>query len=255
MNLVKKLILASSAIALTLSPAYASSFSDSQKQDLHQIIHQYLTDNPEVLMEASQAYKAKQMQQMRDKANTFIRAHKKQFFQDHKAPTAGNAHGDITLVEFFDYQCGHCKQMAGTVHELIQNDKNIRLVFKQLPIFKGGSLTAAKAALAANNQGKFLSFHDALMAEKKPLTDKNIYAIAAQVGLNVKKLKHDMNSSEVTRQIEANTQLAQEFLQGTVGYVFTPIFVVGNQSGSKFQFIPGGLDLPGLQKVISGLRA
>ena len=243
------------ATMLTMSMAQAASFDGAQSHAIEHIVHQYLLDNPEVLVEASEAYKNKQMSTMKVKANGFISSHKKDFFSDKSNPVAGNTKGDVTLVEFFDYQCGHCKEMAQTVHNIMKEDKNLRVVFKQLPIFKGGSIIAAKAALAAEKQGKFVPFHEALLQAKKPLTEKNILSIAKSSGLDVKKLKKDMNSEIIAKQIEDNSKLAQSFLQDSVGYVFTPIFVVGNQSGDKFQFIPGGLDYAHMKKVIKEIRS
>jgi protein-disulfide isomerase len=255
MTIKNKIVLSVALLALACTGASAQNFSNTQKTDIEKIVHQYLTDNPEVLVEASQAYKDKQMQEMKTKANAFISTHKSAFFSDKNAPVAGNPKGNVTLVEFFDYQCGHCKQMASTVQKLIRKDKNLRVVFKELPIFKGNSMMAAKAALAANQQSKFIGFHDGMMTSKQPLNDKNIMAIANSNGLDVSRLKKDMASTRISKQIEDNMGLAQSFLQSTVGYVFTPIFVVGNQSGSKFQFIPGGLDYQNLTKIINEMRS
>lgn len=250
---LKHWILSSALLAMPF--AQAASFDGSQTQAIEHIVHQYLLDNPEVLVEASQAYKSKQMTSMKAKASDFIAAHKKDFFSDKSNPVAGNSKGNVTLVEFFDYQCGHCKEMAQTVHKLAQEDKNLRIVFKQLPIFKGGSIIAAKAALAAGKQGKFVPLHEALLEAKKPLTEDNILAIAKTAGLDITKLKKDMGSDAISKQIDGNMKLAQSFLQDSVGYVFTPIFVVGNQSGDKFKFIPGGLDYNNMKKVIKDVRS
>ncbi len=253
MTQIKHLLL---SLALAVTPlAQAASFDNAQTKDIEGIIHKYLMANPEVLVEASQAYKNKQMSSMKEKANQYITSHKKDFFSDKSNPVAGNSKGDVTLVEFFDYQCGHCKEMVSTVHKLMQEDKNLRVVFKQLPIFQGSSITAAKAALAAEKQHKFIAFHEALLKEKKALTQDQIMKIAKIAGLDLNQLKKDMDSEAVTKQIEANTQLAQSFLKDSVGYVFTPIFVVADQSGSKFQFIPGGLDYDNMKKVIKEVRS
>jgi protein-disulfide isomerase len=254
-KLCQKLLLGAAMLTMPLTMAYAASFSSSQTKDIESIVHGYLTSNPEVLVEASQAYKNKQLSTMKQKANNFIGSHKKEFFGDSHSPVAGNAKGNVTLVEFFDYQCGHCKQMASTMTKLTSNDKNLRVVYKQLPIFKGGSLIAAKAALAAEKQGKFMAMHEGLMNAKKPLTETNIMAIAKSSGLNVKQLQKDMASSAIQKQIDANMKLAESFLKQSVGYVFTPIFVVSNQSGSKYQFIPGGLDYASMTKMIKEMRS
>ena len=99
-------------------------------------------------------------------------------------------------------------------------------------------------------QGKFSTFHDQLMKTKKPMTNDNIMAIAKECGLDIAKLKKDMNSKAVQNQIDANMKLAQDFLQDSIGYVFTPIFVIGNKDASQFEFIPGGLDYKSMQSMI-----
>jgi protein-disulfide isomerase len=248
-----KKILTASALIIALPMALAS-FSEAQTKDIQHIVEGYIMDNPEILVKASESYKNKQMTQMKSKANSYIQSHKADFFSDQISPSVGNPRGDVTLIEFFDYQCGHCKQMASTLSKLASNDKNLKIIYKQLPIFKGGSKIAAQAALAADMQGKFSVFHDKLMNSKKPMTDDNIIAIAKECSLDIAKLKKDMNSKSVQNQIDANMKLAQDFLQDSIGYVFTPIFVIGNKDASQFEFIPGGLDYKSMQQMIKRMR-
>lgn len=248
-----KKAIVSSALMLTIPFAFAE-FSSAQTKDIQQIVESYLTDNPEVIVKASESYKNKQMIAMKTKANAYIKSHKADFFQDTQSPSAGNPQGDVTLVEFFDYQCGHCKQMASTLSKLASTDKNLKIVYKQLPIFSGGSKTAAQAALAADMQGKFNHFHEKLMSTKEPMTDNNIMALAKQSGLDIDRLKKDMKSQAVQDQIDSNMKLAQDFLKDSIGYVFTPIFVIGKQDGSQFEFIPGGLDYNSMKQMVQRMR-
>lgn len=248
-----KKILLSSALVLSVPFAWAS-FSETETKDIQKIVEGYLLDNPEILVKASESYKTKQMNQMKSKASAYIKSHKTDFFHDKTSPSAGNANGQVILVEFFDYQCGHCKQMAPILDKLISKNKDLKVVYKHLPIFKGGSKIASEAAIAAHMQGKNERFHEKLMQTKKPMTEENIMDIAKNCGLDIAKLKKDMKSKTVQAQIDANMKLAQDFLNDSVGYVFTPIFVIGNKEGSQFEFIPGGLDQASMQTMIKRMR-
>ncbi len=212
----------------------AAPLSTQQVQQIEQVVHDYLVKNPQVLVEASEALR-NQMQQGQEKAASgAIRSHSKQLFSNSNSPVAGNPQGTVTLVEFFDYQCGHCKEMAGIVGTLIKQNSNLRVVFKELPIFGGASDLAAQAALAAQKQGKFYAFHEALMQASNPLDETKIMDVAKSVGLNTATLATDMKSAAIAQEIKANTQLAQDLqLMGT------PAFVLANRAGTRFAFIPG----------------
>jgi protein-disulfide isomerase len=171
-------------------------------------------------------------------------------FGQRNDPVAGNAQGKVTLVEFFDYQCSHCINMRSTIDALIKDNPNLRVVFKDFPISGDVSLYAAKAALAANKQGKYLVLHDMLLKSGASLTENKVLALAASAGVDTKKLKEDMNSSEVDQQIKAIYQLAQTLqLQGT------PAFYVGRTvmpatPSASIDFINGQVMQQVLQQAI-----
>lgn len=237
-------------VALTLSiSAFAGSFNAGQVKQIQQIVHNYLIKNPQVLVEASQALQAQQQKQMQKEAMKGVKANKKQLFNDKNSPSVGSAKAPVTLVEFFDYQCGHCRAMAPVLSKLISGDKNIHVVFKELPIFGGNSQYAATAALASVKQGKYYAFHNALFSATGPLDKKTVLKLAKQAGLNTQQLQSDMKSPAVKKQIQDNFKLAQSLkIQGT------PTFVLSNNAETKFQFIPGATSADNLKNLIKSLK-
>ena len=150
-----------------------------------------LVKNPEVLVEALQVLQKKQMDQARKtmhKTEETAPKFAEVLFHQAGDPMAGNANGKVTVVEFFDYQCSHCVDMAPVIDSLIKADPNVRVVFKEFPIRGPLSEYAAKAALAASAQGKYFEFHKALMdqiSQKQPLTEDSVLKAAQKVGLNI----------------------------------------------------------------------
>lgn len=143
-------------------------------------------------------------------------------------PIAGNANGKVTMVEFFDYQCGHCVDMAPVVSSLIKINPNLRVIFKEFPIRGPMSDYASRAALAANKQGKYYQFNHALFTANQDLTEEVILQIAKSVGLNIAKLQKDMRDPKINAQLEANKKLAQKLqIPGT------PAFFIGPSGANK----------------------
>lgn len=163
-------------------------------------------------------------------------------------PVGGNPNGKVTIVEFFDYQCGHCIAMAPVMQNIIQHNPDVRVVYKEFPIRRGMSELAAKAALAANEQGKYASFSHALLSVNQPLTPALIFSLAQNAGINVKKLKQDMNSKNIQNQINTTKQLA-----AALNIPGTPAFFIGktNVVNGQFQFVPGEMSQSELQDAIN----
>lgn len=237
-----------STTTTTNTTTSTQSFTPDQVNQIQHVIHDYLVKNPEVLIEASQALQMKEAAKAETAAQQAIVQFKNQLFNDPASPTAGNPNGTVTLVEFFDYQCIHCKAMTSAIQALVTKNPNLKVVFKELPIFGGNSQLASQVALAAAKQGKYMAFHDAVLAAANPITPDKVWSIASKVGLDITKLKADMNSPEIQKQIQDNFSLAQSLkLMGT------PTFVLSDKNLSQFKFIPGQTTQDDLQQKITAL--
>jgi len=174
-------------------------------------------------------------------------------FRHANDPIAGNKKGDVTVVEFFDYNCSHCVNMGSTIDAIIKKNPNVRIVFKEYPIRGPMSEVAARAALAANKQGKYYQFSHALLTSNLALNENNMTDIAKSVGLDIKKWKKDINSKSVKDQILANYALARE-----LDITGTPAFFIGKTSeknSSNMEFVLGEMSESELQKAINKANA
>lgn len=252
-------IISTTAALLSINTAFAAmpnqasgaaAFTPAQTQDIKTIVHDYLVSNPEVLVEASQALQVKQMEKMQAAALSGIATNKDQIFNDTQTPIAGNPKGSVKLVEFYDYQCGHCREMAGAIDNIISKNSNVKVIMKDWPIFGGSSKEAAQASVAAYQQGasKFFEFHNALYKISPPLTTEKILDAAKNAGLNVNKLKADMKNPAIEKLLKANFELASK-----LRLVGTPAFILTNKDETEFKFVPGATTEKDLQDKITFL--
>lgn len=192
------------------------------RDDVSSIVESTLMEKPEILMRAAQAMQAKQQKQQASQGREAALKLQDVIFGD-ASPSTGDMSATAAVAEFFDYQCGHCQTMFGRMQAFKQKHPNVRIVYKELPIFGGNSIVAAQAALAANMQGSYSQMHAALMelGEARNLNEETIMNAAMDLGLDVTKLKADMESAEVQKELNSNRQLAQ-----SLGFRGTPAFVV-----------------------------
>jgi len=238
--------------ATTATSANTGQFTSQQKQAIEKIIHDYLMNQPEVLLEVSHVLQTRQREMIMKKAENAIRENIQALFQS-KSPSVGNPKGDVTLVEFFDYQCIHCKEVAPVIQQLKENDPNVKVIYKVFPIFGANSENAAKVAMYANEKGKYQAFHDALLKVKGRLSDKQIVQIAEQVGLNGNAVKKVMASKQYDDMLKSNVELA-----GKLGIMGTPAFVVAPNPPSqdmKALFVPGAVTYEMLQNMVKEVRS
>ncbi len=163
-------------------------------------------------------------------------------------PVAGNPEGKVTVVEFFDYQCSHCVNMAPVIEEIIKANPDVRIVFKDLPIRGPMSEFAAKAAIAASKQGKYYPFSHSLLTTNLSLTQDNVYEIAKNSGVDVTQLKKDIQNNNTTKQLRSNAAVAQAFnVNGT------PAFFIGKTDATdsnQLNFVLGEMSTNELQSAI-----
>jgi len=231
------------ACALTIGGAAAQQESLTEQGKLEQVIHDYLLAHPEVLVQALEKYQAQQDQQSAAKQAQALADRHDELVNAPDSPVLGNPSGNVTVVEFFDYRCPYCKSVAKSFIEMFEGDGNVRVVLKEFPILGAESEFAAKAALAAQKQGKYRDFHLALMAFKGQLSVDDVRRIAGEVGMDMAKLERDMQSPEIAATINRDYALAE-----ALGIKGTPAFIVGNE------LIPGVISAEEMQKKIAAAR-
>jgi protein-disulfide isomerase len=201
-----------------------SAFSPDQRKQIEAIIKDYLVSNPEVMMEVQQALEAKMEKIQAERMSAALKENSAAIFRNASAPVAGNPKGDVTVVEFFDYNCGYCKKALVDLMAAADKDKNLKLVLKEFPILSKGSEETARVALAAKVQGKYWEFHRAMLETQGQANEASALRVAERVGLNIPKLKTDMASADVKKHIDDVRQLAQK-----LGIQGTPHFLVGDK--------------------------
>ena len=232
------------AAAWVAPPAAAQQAAPSPlpKAEVERMVREYLLREPEVIYQALQELQRRQEVEQVEMRRRLVAEHREAIFAAKDDAVGGNPQGDVTLVEFFDYRCGYCRNMAQALRGLIGHDPKLRYVFKDMPILSPESATAAKAALAAARQGKYAEMHFALM-QAKELDPASVLDLARQTGLDPQRLASDMEDPAITAKLEENLRLAQ-----TLGIDGTPSFVVGDQ------VIAGATEIARLAELIAGER-
>lgn len=246
-KMARSLMLTIATAWLALGPGFHSqafAADDMSQSQFDQRIHDYILAHPEVLMQALQSLDARQREADAKEAKAVLAAKADEVFRDPASPVGGNAQGNVTMTEFFDYNCPYCRQVAPIMAQAAADDPQLRIVYKEFPILGPDSVFAAKAALAANKQGKYAEFHKALFGTRTRVTEAVVLKVAADIGLDVSRLKTDMRQPEILAAIEQNVKLAQALkINGTPG------FVVGDQ------IFPGATDLATMKSLIEQARA
>jgi protein-disulfide isomerase len=221
----------------------AAEITPSQREAMEGVIHDYLMKNPDVLIEALRGAEEKMNRDADAKATNALSTRRAEIFEDPATPVGGNPQGDVSIVEFFDYRCPYCKQVLPTLQTLLNQDHQVRFVYKELPVLGRESVVAAHAALAARQQGKYEAFHLAMMGTRGQITEDTVYKVAGSVGLDIDRLKKDMAAPDIDRELKANLALADALnIHGTPG------FIIGDQ------IVPGAIDLDALKNMIADAR-
>jgi protein-disulfide isomerase len=209
-------------------PASAQSFSDTQRGDIEAIVRNYLIAHPEVLEEAMAELTKRQSAAEAAKHEAGVANNAEAIFNSPRGVTLGNKDGDVTFVEFFDYNCGYCKRAMADMMEVMKADPKLKVVLKEFPVLSAGSVEAAQVAVAVRMQDptgkKYLDFHQKLLGGRGAADKARALAVAKEVGLDMGKLEKDLASAEVRNTLEENFKLAE-----AMGMNGTPSYVIGKQ--------------------------
>src|SRR6187399_2610052 len=208
MTSILRLFAAATAVLLAspLLPAAAQSVTPAQRTEIEAIIKDYLIKNPEVLQEAYGELEKRQAAAEAEKHQSAVKEHATALFNSERQVVLGNPQGDVTMVEFFDYNCGYCKRALDDMTTLLKNDPKLRIVLKEMPVLSQGSLEAAQVAAALTMQDKsgkrYLDFHQRLMGGRGQADKARALAVAKEVGADMPRLEKDMASAEIKSALE-----------------------------------------------------
>ncbi len=226
-----------------LSQQQSAEVPQAERERVETIVRDYLLKNPELIVEVMRRLEEKQQAQREQVFRTNLDLVRSELFGNPDAPSMGNADGKTVIVEFSDYNCPYCKRMAPTVKQAIENDPDLKVVMIEFPILGPNSQYAAAAALAAKLQGKYLEVHFELFSQKGSLTPPSVDRVLKRMGVDIAKLKEDMQRPEIKKALERNLELGQ--LLGING---TPAFIGGDQ------LRPGAISATEFVKLVEAAR-
>lgn len=206
-------------------------------------VRAYLLENPQVIREAIEVLTAQEQKAEEDASRQALASSITELEQDGYSAVMGNPDGDVTIVEFFDYRCGYCKRAFPDLMKTVKDDGNIRVVMKEFPILGDQSVLAAKAVMAAQNQGKYDEFHALLMNSKGSYTVESLKKQAVKIGLDPSQLEQDMKSNTITHNIQRTYALAR-----ALGISGTPAFVIGGT------LVPGAIPASRMAAMVAEAR-
>ncbi len=214
-----------------------------EKRAFEKVIRDYILANPEIVLDALKILDARKRASEADQARQQLAARRDDILNDPGSPVGWNPDGDVTIVEFFDYRCPYCRAVAPRLAQLKRQDRGIRYVYKEWPILGPVSKVAARAALAAWRQGRYEEYHEALMTYPGQLSEKGVFDTAERLGLDVERLRKDMEAPEIAASLARTRDLAE-----TLGITGTPAFVIGDQ------LVPGAVSLDQLKAFVQRAR-
>jgi protein-disulfide isomerase len=211
---------------------HAQTISDAQRGDIEKIIREYLIAHPEVLQDAMAELEKKQAADEATKNQAAIKDNSETIFNSPRQVVTGNPQGDVTFVEFFDYNCGYCKRAMDDMFSLLKNDPKLKVVLKEFPVLGPGSVEAARVAVAVRMQDKtgkkYIEFHQKLLGGRGQADKARALAVAKDIGLDMGRLDKDLASAEVKATLQESFKLAEALgLNGTPSYVIGDNVVVG----------------------------
>ncbi len=212
--------------------------------NVREIVREMLRAQPEIVIEAIREFQTRQEAQERELRRQAIAELGSDLHADPDSPSYGNEQGDVVIVEFFDYRCGFCRRMTEPLFEVVDADAHVRWVFKEFPVLGAESELAARAALAARKQGKYVEFHRVLMTGPSTFNEAILTQLARSVGMDPLQLRKDMEDPAIDEALRRNLRLAE-----LIGIRGTPAFVINDQ------FYGGAMSAENLVQAIQLARA
>ena len=230
------------AAVLSSNKVAATSVTADQRKVFEGVIRDYLLKEPIIIRQAIDRLRAQEEAAKKTEAAAALKNNKDELFYDKSSPVGGNPQGDVTIVQFFDYNCGYCKRAAHNLRAVMKNDPNLRVIFKEFAILGPQSIKASRAALAAQKQGKYIEFYEGLMAGKAD--EDSVAALAHKLKMDYSQLRKDMADPKIETALQNNYELAN-----ALGIKGTPVFVIGER------VIPGAVGEEILTQLIKEERA
>ena len=234
-------------LALGAFAGQAQSISGSQRTEIEKIIREYLLKKPEVLQEAIAELEKRQAAAEATKHQAAVKDNADEIFNSKHQVVVGNPNGNVTFVEFFDYNCGYCKRAMSDMLTLMKADPNLKIVLKEFPVLGPGSVEAARVAVAARMQDKtgkkYLEFHQKLLSERGHADKARALAVAKDVGFDMARMERDVAGDEVRKSLEESFKLAEK-----LGLNGTPSYVIGNN------VVVGAVGLESLKEKVNTAR-
>ena len=225
----------------------AAEFTAPQTNEIQSIVREYLIAHPEVLQEAMSELEKRQGMAEAEKHKAAVKEYSQAIFSSPRQVNLGNPDGNVTFVEFFDYNCGYCKRAMSDMLTLIKDDPKLKVVLKEFPVLGPGSVEAAQVAVAVRMQDKtgkkYLEFHQKLMGGRGQADKAHALAAAKDVGMNMAQIEKDLTSPEVKATLEESFKIAE-----ALGMNGTPSYVIGSD------VVVGAVGLPALQEKINTSR-
>jgi protein-disulfide isomerase len=237
-------VLAGVTLFIALPAPDAPDLAPRQREQMQEIVREYLREHPEAVVDALLTMQQREQQAQEDRRKLTLATSQVELYAAPEDASLGNPKARTLIVEFYDYRCTYCRGIAANVRKLVEEDKDLRIVLKELPILGPESIYAARASLAASGHARFAEFHSALMAALGPLNDASVSRIAGAVGIDFAALKKRMETPEVQAAIDRNLALAR-----SLGINGTPAFVIGAS------VYPGALENEIIKRLVSQLRA
>lgn len=237
---MKKLLISTAMLIIPFT-AVADELTEDRIKEL---VLEAIRENPGIVFEAAQLFEEQQQANQALVAAQVLASERDALERDPNAPVLGNPDGDVTIVEFFDYNCPYCRRVKPHMEALLAADPNVRVVYREWPILGEGSVFAARAALASRNQGKYDEFHWAMMGLNGRAEESTVISAAEKIGLNIAQLRRDMNAPEIDEHIQTSMRLSR-----AIGFSGTPSFVIGDS------LAPGLIDAEQMISLVNQARA